>query len=351
MRREDTWRVVFSKLLTVENLSVQKKQQKCVKRIPPPNAAIPLANPILRTSLLCQIGDYPPDYLIQNRQLVCIRNSIQELFNFFPAVGTILVLVAACFYSEFYWKSIQKLIFPAFGTILVLVAACFYSNFNLKKIKNCSSFWHDLGFGGSFFLQKNCKKIQKGYLLQTQPYPWWTLYLEPPFCVRFGILHLITWFRWGSLFLFAIQSSKVFENCFFQLLARSWFRWQPVSIQNSSKKVFKNCFFQLLARSWFWWQFFSIQNSSKKKNWKIDFFQFLARSWFWRQLVCIQNSMKKIFKNLFFPVFGTILVLVAAFVCKKTACLFMAFVCFIKFRKNRGSKYEVQQGMVPFWGI
>ena len=27
------------------------------------------------------------------------------------------------------------------------------------------------------------------------------------------------------------------------------------------------------------------------------------------------------------------------------------FVCFIKFRKNRGSKYEVQQGMVPFWGI
>ena len=32
-------------------------------------------------------------------------------------------------------------------------------------------------------------KIQKGYLLQTQPYPWWTLYLEPPFCIRFGRLH------------------------------------------------------------------------------------------------------------------------------------------------------------------
>ena len=110
MRREDTWGVVFSKLLTVENLSVQKKQQKCVKRIPP-NAAIPLANPILRTSLLCPIGDYPPDYLILNRQLVCIRNSIQELFKncFFLAVGTILVLVAACFYSKLYWKSIQKL--------------------------------------------------------------------------------------------------------------------------------------------------------------------------------------------------------------------------------------------------
>ena len=82
---------------------------------------------------------------------------------------------------------------------------------------------------------------------------------------------------------------------------------------------------------------------------------------------------------MFFPSFGTILVLVAAFVYKKTtknakntkripfptflitvflifqffyihvySCL---FVCFIKFRKNRGSKYEVQQGMVPFWGI
>ena len=32
-------------------------------------------------------------------------------------------------------------------------------------------------------------KIQKGYLLQSQPYPWWTLYLEPPFCIRFGRLH------------------------------------------------------------------------------------------------------------------------------------------------------------------
>ena len=37
-----------------------------------------------------------------------------------------------------------------------------------------------------------------------QPYPWRTLYLEPPFCVRFGIIHLIAWFRWGSLFLVKI---------------------------------------------------------------------------------------------------------------------------------------------------
>ena len=28
---------------------------------------------------------------------------------------------------------------------------------------------------------------------------------------------------------------------------------------------------------------------------------------------------------------------------------YMFVLC--KFRKNRGSKYEVQQGMVPFWGI
>ena len=31
-----------------------------------------------------------------------------------------------------------------------------------------------------------------------QPYPWWTLYLEPPFRVRFGIstwLYIYTWFK------------------------------------------------------------------------------------------------------------------------------------------------------------
>ena len=191
--------------------------------IPPPNAAIPLVNPILRTSLLCQIWDSPPDYLIEMRQLVSIQNSIFKSIRklIFPAFGTILVLVAACLYSKFLSKSIQKLIFPAFGTILVLVAACFYSKYNSKKVlqiwcfqllaqswfqwqlfssqnsiqksiaNSFSSFWRDLGFGGSFFLQKNFKKIQKGYLLQTQPYPWWTLYLEPPFCIRFGLVHLI----------------------------------------------------------------------------------------------------------------------------------------------------------------
>jgi len=48
------------------------------------------------------------------------------------------------------------LIFPAFGAILVLVAACFFSNVNLKKysITDFFSFWYDLGFGGSLFLFK-----------------------------------------------------------------------------------------------------------------------------------------------------------------------------------------------------
>ena len=128
-----------------------------------------------------------------------------------------------------------------------------------------------------------------------QPYPWRTLYLEPPFCVRFGTIHLITWFRWGSLFLFKTQSSKVFENWFFQLLARSWFWWQLVSIQNSIEKAFKNWFFQLLARSWFWWQLVSIQISVLKNIQKL--FQLLARSWFWRQLFSAKKLQKKIQKG------------------------------------------------------
>ena len=61
----------------------------------------------------------------------------------FPAFGTILVLVAAFFYSKFNLKSIRKLIFPAFGMILVLVAAFFYSKFNLQSIIKIIflSFW------------------------------------------------------------------------------------------------------------------------------------------------------------------------------------------------------------------
>ena len=98
-------------------------------------------------------------------QLVSIQNSIEKAFKnwFFQLLAR----------SWFWWQLVSI-------------------QFQFQKIfKNCSSFWHDLGFGGSFFLQKNCKKIQKGYLLQTQPYPSWTLYLEPPFCIRFGLFYLI----------------------------------------------------------------------------------------------------------------------------------------------------------------
>ena len=126
-----------------------------------------------------------------------------------------------------------------------------------------------------------------------QPYLWWTLYLEPPFCVRFGILHLITWLRWGSLFLFKIQSSKVFENWFFQLLARSWFWWQLVSIQNSTlKKYYKFDFSSFWHSLGFSGSFFPVKIQFKKVLKKF-IFQLLARSWFWGQLF----SAKKLQKN------------------------------------------------------
>ena len=132
-----------------------------------------------------------------------------------------------------------------------------------------------------------------------QPYPWWTLYLEPPFCVRFGILHLTTWLKWGSLFLFKIQSSKVFENWFFQLLARSWFWWQLVSIQNSSKKSIEKLIFPafgtilVLVAACFYSKF------NSKKVLQIWCFQLLAQSWFQWQLFSSQNSIQKSIENSF----------------------------------------------------
>ena len=156
-----------------------------------------------------------------------------------------------------------------------------------------------------YYSTKKTKIYKNRYLLQMQPYPWWTLYLEPPFCVRFGILHLITWLKWGSLFLFKIQSSKVCEKLIFPAFGNDFGFGGSLFLFNSSKKVFKNWFFQLLARSWFWWQFFPF-TIQFNKYWKFDFFQLLARSWFWRQLVSIQNSIYKNTKYVF-PAFGTIL--------------------------------------------
>ena len=97
--------------------------------------------------------------------------------------------------------------------------------------------------------------------------------------------------------------------------------------------------------------FFPFKISILKKNWKIDFFQLLARSWFWWQLLSAKNSnkCKKYKKDTSSYIFNHCLFdLSAFFYIHVYSCL---FVCFIKFRKNRGSKYEVQQGMVPFWGI
>ena len=68
----------------------------------------------------------------------------------------ILVLVAVFFLFKIKFKMCSKIDFPAFGTILVLAAACFYSKGSLKSIQELIflSFWHDLGFGGSYFVFK-----------------------------------------------------------------------------------------------------------------------------------------------------------------------------------------------------
>ena len=64
MRHDEIWwdvkrhDVLCFLLYNVCKFDSTKKQPKCVKRIPPPNAAIPLVNPILRTSLLRQIWGY-----------------------------------------------------------------------------------------------------------------------------------------------------------------------------------------------------------------------------------------------------------------------------------------------------
>ena len=149
------------------------------------------------------------------------------------------------------------MIFPAFGTILFLVAAFFFSKLNLNKYSKIdfSSFWHDLGFGGSFFL-------------------------------------------------FKIQFEKVFKNWFFPAFGT----------------------ILVLVAAFFYSKF------NLKKYSKIDFFQLLARSWFWWQLFSFQNSIKTSIQKLFFPAFGTILVLVAAFF-------------FSKFNLNKYSKIDFSS----FW--
>ena len=98
-------------------------------------------------------------------QLVSFQNSIEKAFQIdFSSFWHDLGFGGSLFLLNFNFKKYSKIV-PAFGTILVLAAV--------------------------FFCKKTAKKIQKGYLLQTQPYPRWTLYLEPSFCIRFGLFHLI----------------------------------------------------------------------------------------------------------------------------------------------------------------
>ena len=78
----------------------------------------------------------------------------------FPAFGTILVLVAAFFFSKFNLNKYSKIDFSSFWHDLVFGGSFFLFKIELKKYSKIvfSSFWHDLGFGGSFFLFKIEKK-------------------------------------------------------------------------------------------------------------------------------------------------------------------------------------------------
>ena len=109
--------------------------------IPLPNAAIPLVNPILRTSLLCQIWDSPPDYLIEMRQLVSIQNSTLKKYykfdvsSFWHSLG----FSGSFFPVKIQFKKVLQIHVPAFGVILVLAAAFFCKKTAKKYKKDTSS--------------------------------------------------------------------------------------------------------------------------------------------------------------------------------------------------------------------
>ena len=74
------------------------------------------------------------------------------------------------------------------------MAAFFFSKLNLKKYSKIdfSSFWHDLGFGGSFFLFK----IQFKQVFKNLIFP------------AFGTILVLV----AAFFLFKIQFEKAFKN-------------------------------------------------------------------------------------------------------------------------------------------
>ena len=159
-------------------------------------------------------------------------------------------------------------------------------------MKVFSNFWQDLAFGGCFFPVKILfEKVLTNWFFQllAGSWFWWLLFscwnfdwksIEQLFFPAFGrILVLVAAFfllkfwlkKYWTIVFSSFWQDLGFGGCFF-----------PVKIL--SEKVLKNWFFQLLAGSWFWWLFFSC--------WNFD----------WTSI-----------ENLFFPAFGRILVLVAAF--------------------------------------
>ena len=129
MKKRHPMRCVFMPFDVCKyNSTEEAKNRKNIRMIPPPNAAIPLVNPILRTSILCQIWDSPLDYLIEMRPLVSIQNSI--------------------------FRSIEQLFFSSCWHDLGFGGSLFLFLFStLKKYYKFDfcSFWHNLGFSGSFF--------------------------------------------------------------------------------------------------------------------------------------------------------------------------------------------------------
>ena len=171
---------------TFVNIILLPKRQKYIKTIPPPNAAIPLVWTLyLEPPLLCQIWDYLPDCLIEMRQLAFLFEiqSSKVFENWLPAFGTILVLGGSQFPLKILLKKYSKIDFSSFwhdlGFWWQLVSI---KNFNFKNIRF-------LVLVCNIFRQKTAKKYKKDTSSKRSHTPWWTLYLEPPFCIRFGVVH------------------------------------------------------------------------------------------------------------------------------------------------------------------
>ena len=128
----------------------------------------------LEPPLLCQIWDSPPDYLIQMRQLVSIHNSIFKSIRklIFPAFGTILVLGGSQFPFKILLKKYSKIDFSSFWHDLGFGGSFFPFKIQFKKeLKNCffPAFGTILVLVAGFFVQKTAKNAKK-YKKDTSSY-------------------------------------------------------------------------------------------------------------------------------------------------------------------------------------